>query len=45
MRDGTTNFALPDLSGRLPIHNSSQYPLASTGGVEAVTLTTCTHIL
>lgn len=43
--DGTTNFALPNLRGRLPIHKSSQYPLASTGGVEAVTLTTCTHIL
>ena len=45
MRDGTTNFALPDLSGRLPIHNSSQYPLASTGREEAVTLTTCIRIL
>ncbi len=37
--DGQTNFALPDLRGRLPIHNSSQYLLASKGGVETVTLT------
>jgi len=36
--DGQTNFAVPDLRGRLPIHNSSQYRLASKGGEETVTL-------
>lgn len=37
--DGRSTFALPDLRGRVPIHNSSQYPLASKGGAEIVTLT------
>ena len=37
--DGVTNFALPDLRGRIPIHTSPQYPLASKGGSENVTLT------
>lgn len=37
--DGSTNFALPDLRGRLPIHNSSQFPWASKGGTETVALT------
>jgi microcystin-dependent protein len=37
--DGTTNFALPDLRGRLPIHQGNGFTLAETGGVETVTLT------
>lgn len=42
--DGQTTFALPDLRGRIPLHQGtlsggSSYPLATTGGAEAVTLT------
>lgn len=37
--DGQSTFALPDLRGRLPIHQGSGYVLAETGGVEEVTLT------
>lgn len=38
--DGQSTFALPDLRGRVPIHQGSGYILAETGGVETVTLTT-----
>src|SRR5256885_8973738 len=42
--DGQTTFALPDLRGRLPLHQgsngSSSYSLAQNGGTETVTLTT-----
>jgi microcystin-dependent protein len=38
--DGQSTFALPDLRGRLPIHQGSGFTLAQTGGVESVTLTT-----
>ena len=43
--DGQSTFALPDLRGRLPIHqgkdpNGITYQLAEQGGVESVTLTT-----
>ena len=38
--DGQTTFALPDLRGRLPIHQDSQFTIGETGGVETVTLTT-----
>jgi microcystin-dependent protein len=44
--DGQENFALPDLQGRIPIHQGtnpkggSTYVLAQNGGVETVTLTT-----
>jgi microcystin-dependent protein len=38
--DGQTTFALPDLRGRLPIHQGPGFTLAETGGVESVTLTT-----
>ena len=38
--DGQTTFALPDLRGRLPIHQGSGFVLAQTGGTETVTLTT-----
>jgi microcystin-dependent protein len=37
--DGTNNFALPDLQGRVVIHNTDQYPRGVKGGAEAVTLT------
>jgi len=37
--DGQSTFALPDLQGRIPIHQGSGYTLAETGGVEEVTLT------
>jgi microcystin-dependent protein len=37
--DGQETFALPDLRGRLPIHQGNGFVLAQTGGVEEVTLT------
>jgi microcystin-dependent protein len=42
--DGQATFALPDLRGRLPLHQGqgtglSNYTLGETGGVEQVTLT------
>lgn len=37
--DGEATFALPDLRGRVPIHNGNGFILAETGGVEQVTLT------
>lgn len=37
--DGQETFALPDLRGRIPIHNGNGFILAETGGVEEVTLT------
>lgn len=37
--DGQSTFALPDLRGRLPVHQGSGFTLAETGGVETVTLT------
>lgn len=37
--DGQETFALPDLRSRVPIHRSSSFILAETGGVESVTLT------
>src|SRR5437762_13631931 len=36
--DGVTTFALPDLRGRIPIHQGNGFILAETGGVEEVTL-------
>ena len=38
--DGESTFALPDLRGRLPMHQGNGFILAETGGVEEVTLTT-----
>lgn len=38
--DGESTFALPDLRGRLPVHQGNGFILAETGGVEEVTLTT-----
>src|SRR6478736_4211366 len=37
--DGQSTFALPDLRGRVPIHQGNGFTLAETGGVEEVTLT------
>jgi microcystin-dependent protein len=37
--DGQETFALPDLRGRLPLHQGNGFLLAETGGVEEVTLT------
>lgn len=37
--DGQTTFGLPDMRGRLPIHQGSGFVLAETGGAEQVTLT------
>ena len=37
--DGEATFALPDLRGRLPMHQGSGFVMAETGGAEEVTLT------
>ena len=37
--DGQSTFALPDLRGRLPIHQGNGFTLAETGGGEEITLT------
>jgi microcystin-dependent protein len=36
--DGQSTFALPDLRGRLALHQGNSYLLAETGGAEEVTL-------
>jgi microcystin-dependent protein len=36
--DGQSTFALPDLRGRLPIHQGNGFILAETGGAEEITL-------
>ena len=42
--DGQTTYALPDLRGRVPVHQGSSgqsnYIIGETGGVESVTLAT-----
>lgn len=38
--DGETTFGLPDLRGRLPIHQGSGFTIGQLGGSEEVTLTT-----
>jgi microcystin-dependent protein len=38
--DGNQTFALPDMRGRLPIHQGNGFVLAENGGVEEVTITT-----
>ena len=38
--DGEETFALPDLRGRLPIHQGNGFSLGQAAGVEEVTLTT-----
>ena len=37
--DGQSTFRLPDLRGRLPIHQGNGFELAETGGAEEITLT------
>lgn len=37
--DGQSTFALPDLRGRLPVHQGIGFILAETGGAEEITLT------
>src|SRR3954464_4968142 len=48
--NGQTNFALPDLRGRVPLHAGSDISWGNAVGVEAVTITmqqlpTHTHLL
>ena len=38
--DGQSTFALPDLRGRLPLHQGNGFILAETGGAETITLST-----
>jgi microcystin-dependent protein len=38
--DGESTFSLPDLRGRVPIHQGNNFILAQNGGAEEVTLTT-----
>jgi microcystin-dependent protein len=37
--DGQSTFALPDLRGRIPLHQGGCFILAETGGAEEITLT------
>src|ERR671914_590633 len=37
--DGESTFALPDMRGRLPMHQGNGFILAETGGAEEITLT------
>lgn len=37
--NGQTNFALPDMRGRLPLHQGNDYIIGEIGGVESVNLT------
>lgn len=37
--DGQSTFALPDLRGRIPIHQGNGFTMGETGGAEEVTLT------
>jgi microcystin-dependent protein len=37
--DGQSTFALPDLRGRIPIHQGNSFVFAENGGAEEVTLT------
>jgi microcystin-dependent protein len=38
--DGQTTFGVPDLRGRLPIHQGNGFIVGENGGAESVTLTT-----
>jgi microcystin-dependent protein len=38
--DGQSTFALPDLRGRIPLHQGNGFILGETGGAETITLTT-----
>jgi microcystin-dependent protein len=37
--DGQDTFGLPDLRGRIPVHQGNGFILAETGGAEEITLT------
>ena len=37
--DGQSTFALPDMRGRIPLHQGNGFILAETGGAEEITLT------
>ncbi|HEV3000234.1 MAG TPA: tail fiber protein [Solirubrobacteraceae bacterium] len=37
--DGEETFGIPDLRGRIPIHQGNGFQLAETGGAEEITLT------
>jgi microcystin-dependent protein len=37
--NGTTTFSLPDLRGRVPIHQGSGFTIGQAGGTETVTVT------
>lgn len=37
--DGESTFALPDMRGRIPVHQGNGFILAETGGAEEITLT------
>ncbi|MGA7672506.1 MAG: tail fiber protein [Nitrolancea sp.] len=37
--DGQSTFSLPDLRGRIPLHQGNGFILAETGGTEEITLT------
>jgi microcystin-dependent protein len=37
--DGQSTFGLPDLRGRIPLHQGNGFILAETGGAEEITLT------
>lgn len=37
--DGESTFALPELRGRIPVHQGNGFVLAETGGAEEITLT------
>src|SRR5919202_6527206 len=37
--DGESTFALPDLRGRVPIHQGNGFVVGETGGAEEITLT------
>jgi microcystin-dependent protein len=37
--DGENTFALPDLRGRVPLHQGNQFIVGETGGAEEITLT------
>lgn len=38
--DGQTTFLLPNLQGRVPVHQGSGFPIGAIAGTESVTLTT-----
>ena len=37
--DGESTFGLPDLRGRIPVHQGNSFVLAQSGGAEEITLT------